>query len=98
MSWSDIKDKNIPLSKRNVSSVSQAVNEVAAMAAHAAHVAVVGKNTIVASVIAMMNAQFSAQYKYKTLLDDVSGAIVVNVALKEQLRSAIRAFCVALDS
>jgi hypothetical protein len=98
MSWNDIKDKNIPLSKRNLASVSQAVNEVAAMAVHAAHVAVVGKNAIVAAVMAMINAQFAAQYKYKTMLTDVADSIVVNAALKEQVRAMIRAFCVALDS
>ena len=96
MSWNSIKNKNIPYSKRNLTVVTAAVNEVATMPQHAPYLIQIGKQVLITTTTLLLQLA-TAMYTYQKLLNDQEEKIYMNQALKQKLRELLRAICVALD-
>jgi len=96
MSWNSIKNKNIPYSKRNLTTVTAAVNEVAAMSQHAPYLLQIGKQVLITTTISLLLLA-ATSYTYEQMTEDQEEKIYMNQIMKQRLRELLRAFCVALD-
>lgn len=95
MSWSSIKDKSVPMSKRNLASLVLAGHKVLTLPGHAPYLMQIGLQSFASSTLLALLGKASS-YQYKQLAEEQE-KLHQHQVTKEQLRAMIRAFAVALD-
>jgi len=103
MSWSSVKNKNVPLSARNPLTVSTAVPPVAAQPEHLSIAMLIGQAILIGKFVSRLSAGGLAFLAYSALAaqveaDLLASQIATSTERKAKVRALVRDACIMINS